>query len=627
MSVRILHLEDSPVDAELIALELSTQGIDCTIRRVESAEAFKAALEQVDFDLILSDFAIPGFDGRAALSLGRERCPDVPFLFVTGTIGEEAAVELFQGGATDYVLKDRLARLPNAVRRALAEAAERRARRDAEQQLVEQAALLDKARDAIVAAGLDNAIHFWNKSAERIYGYTAQEALWKNAEELLRTEAPKLADAKKAVLERGEWIGELPRVRKDGRKILVESRWSLVHGRDGRPQAILSIDTDVTEQRRTEAQFLRAQRLESIGTLAGGIAHDLNNVLAPILMAADVLRRKVSDDRGRRMVMAIDSSARRCAELVKQILTFARGIEGERVVLQPRHVVGEIEKIARETFPKTIQLRFERAGDLWNVSGDATQLHQVLLNLCVNARDAMPHGGILTVQAENVSLDEHYAAMQPEAAPGPYVLLSVTDTGTGIAAGVLDRIFEPFFTTKEPGKGTGLGLSTSLAIVKNHRGFMAVYSEPGKGTTFKVYLPALTSPTSAAKAPRAAPQAIGGGQTILVVDDEASIRELTKETLESHGFRVLTASDGAEAVAAFAGAVGSIKAVVTDMTMPLMDGAATIRALRKMDPGVKIIATSGLAANDRDQDAADAFLQKPYTADELLSAIQDVLRR
>jgi PAS domain S-box-containing protein len=502
-------------------------------------------------------------------------------------------------------------------------------RKRAEEQIREQAALLDHARDAISVRDLENRIRFWNKGAERIYGWTAEEAVGRDPSRLLKTDQGQFDEARRTVLEKGSWIGELKVARKDGTELIIEGHWNLVRDTQGKPQAILVIGTDVTGKKKVEAQLLRAQRMESIGTLAGGIAHDLNNVLAPILMAIEVLKRNVTDGRALRLFGTLETSAQRGADMVKQILTFARGVEGERILLQPRHLLKDVEKIAAETFPKTIQIRTDAPSDLWSVSGDATQLHQVLLNLCVNARDAMPHGGVLSIAARNAERDENYAAVNLDAKPGPYVVLSVTDTGTGMPPAVMEKIFEPFFTTKEVGKGTGLGLSTSHAIVKSHGGFVHVYSEVGKGTAFKVYLPAVRAAADAA-AVRTGELPAGKGELILVVDDEASIREITRETLESYGYRTLVAGDGAEALALFAEAKKDVRAVVTDMRMPFMDGMATIRALRKLTPTIKVIATSGL-----DQDGAEAsagagviqaFLHKPYTAEKLLTTLERVLQ-
>ncbi|HXJ73414.1 MAG TPA: ATP-binding protein, partial [Candidatus Dormibacteraeota bacterium] len=383
------------------------------------------------------------------------------------------------------------------------------------------------------------------------------------------------------------------------------------------------------DKKRIEAQFLRTQRMESIGTLAGGIAHDLNNVLAPIMMSVEILKTKFTDDHSQRMLAILENSTKRGADMVKQVLTFARGVEGERVLLQPRHLLQDITKMIRETFPKTIQFKSKITDDLWPITGDATQLHQVLVNLTVNARDAMPEGGTLTVTAENFTLDSDIQHNGNMILPGYFVLVKVTDTGTGISPEVLDKIFDPFFTTKEPGKGTGLGLSTVLGIVKSHGGFVQVQTELNKGTTFLVHLPAQEGaqmlPVDAE--PREMP--VGHGELLLAVDDESAVLTMTKETLEAFGYRVLTARDGAEAIALFTAHRNDIRTVLTDMLMPHMDGPSTIRVLKKLDPSVKVIAASGLMDSEKVKDATGlekiAFLMKPYTAEKLLTTVHRVL--
>jgi CheY-like chemotaxis protein len=304
-------------------------------------------------------------------------------------------------------------------------------------------------------------------------------------------------------------------------------------------------------------------------------------------------------------------------------------VEGERVALQVSHLISEIMQIAKETFPRSIEIRTDTQKDIWIISGDATQLHQVIMNMCVNARDAMPEGGILSISAENIFIDEHYARMNIDAKVGQYVVITVSDTGTGIPPEILDRIFDPFFTTKQPGKGTGLGLSTSLAIVKSHSGFITVYSEVGKGTVFKVYLPVVKT-TEAQKADEQQLELLAGHEeSILVVDDEAMVREITSSILESHGYRVLTANDGAEAIKVYKQNREKIKVVLMDMMMPVMDGQACIRALRKVNPDIKIIAVSGLAEKEKLANVAvthvKAFLPKPYVAKRLLKTIHEVI--
>lgn len=368
--LRILHLEDDQADAALVRETLDTGGIGCTVTCVKTREDYLAALENDDFDLILTDFSLPRFDGLTALALAREKHPETPTIFVSGTMGEEAAIRCLQQGATDYVLKDRLARLPSAVQRAVTEAEE------------------------------------------------------------------------------------------------------------------------VALRKKLEAQLLRSQRLETIGALAGGIAHDLNNVLAPILMGAKILGQEVMSDAGRKILETMQARATRGAEMIQQILAFARGVGGQPALLDVGKLLAEIQSLVSETFPRSIRIEVKLQPGLDPVMGNATQLHQVLLNLCVNARDAMPHGGSLCLAARNVTLDKASNRWQPEPVSGPFVMLSVEDTGQGIPPELLDQVFDPFFTTKELGKGTGLGLSTVLGIVKSHGGFLDVASEVGKGTIFKIYLPA-----------------------------------------------------------------------------------------------------------------------------------------
>ncbi len=386
---------------------------------------------------------------------------------------------------------------------------------------------------------------------------------------------------------------------------------------------------DISERRKLEQQFLRAQRMESIGTLAGGIAHDLNNVLTPILMSVELLREPLSQVERDGVLTAIETSARRGADVVGQVLSFARGVEGRRVPVAVDRVLADVTKLASETFPRSISIRTSVEPGLPPVAGDPTQLHQVLLNLAINARDAMPDGGNLHLRAERIVVDELSVAASRELQTGVYVLLTIEDSGIGIPAENIERVFDPFFTTKELGKGTGLGLSTSLAIVRSHGGALRVYSEIGRGTTFRLYLPAGGAAHSAEGDTPAVDLPRGAGQLVLVVDDEASVRDITQRTLEAFGYRVLVASDGAEAVAVYATCVNEVALVLTDMMMPVMDGVTMIHVLRRMNPTLRIIAASGLAANGSVARAADAgvrhFLAKPYTAHALLSLMHRVL--
>lgn len=503
-------------------------------------------------------------------------------------------------------------------------------RRALDARIREQAELIDRAQDAILVRDLDHHIRSWNKGAERLYGWTAEEAVGQSIKSLLYDDTTAFTRSTEAVLELGEWTGELEQLTRDGRRVTVMARWALVRDADGRPQSILAINTDITEKKRLEQNLLRAQRLESIGTLAGGIAHDLNNVLAPILMVVSALAAEEDDPERRMDFETIERSAERGALMVRQLLVFARGHGGQMSTLQLADIASDVARMMRDTLPKNIGVRLEIAPDLWEVRADPTQMHQVLTNLCVNARDAMPLGGLLTIAVEPTIVDEVYAEMHLDAQPGAYVLLRVEDTGIGMPPNVIERMFEPFFTTKEIGKGTGLGLSTVHAIVRGHQGFINVYSEVGKGTRFRIYLPAgatdgsrVQVEESQVRLPR------GRGELILIVDDEEMIRNVASRTLERNGYRTLTAANGAEAIATYVTRRDEIALVLTDMAMPVMDGPATIVALRALDPRVRIVGSSGLNANGNVVRAIDGgarhFVPKPYTTEGLLRVLRRAL--
>jgi PAS domain S-box-containing protein len=485
------------------------------------------------------------------------------------------------------------------------------------QTLREQASLLDKAQDAIVVTDLQRRLTFWNKSAERLYGWTAGEVMGKVVTDLFYPDgdAREVQHAFDHVLRNGEWTGELQLQTKSGRRVIIESRWTLVRDGSGEPRSILSINTDVTDRRQLEQQFYRAQRLESIGTLAGGIAHDLNNVLAPIILGMGILKDRLTDSDSQEVLATITTSAKRGAEMVSQVLSFARGQEGRRLEIKVANLIDDVVRIARDTFPKNIEIVTEVEPRLPPIIGDPTQFHQVLLNLCLNARDAMPGGGRLTLSAQ---------------ARGGYVVMYVDDTGPGIPPTVIHKIFDPFFTTKEAGKGTGLGLSTSQTIVRSHGGKMEVRSEPPHGARFEIHLP--VAPVSTAPASSGEPAATprGNGQTILVVDDEPSVRLVMRTALERAGYNVLPATNGREAIDVFKGQpTGSIAAVIIDMMMPVMGGLPAMQELVKINPDVRIIAASGIPDNEATAKSVGRqvrqFLAKPFSTDKLLRAVGRVM--
>jgi hypothetical protein len=515
----------------------------------------------------------------------------------------------------------------------------------------EQAALLDKTHDAISVMNLKDGIVYWNRGAEELYGWKSSEVLGKNQWELSRkeddtTEEP-VKDARPidlngihfidqthrialtTTLAEGKWNGELQQKTRTGKGIVVMSDWALIKDKNGTPQSILFISTDITERKALEEQYRRAQRMDMLGALASGIAHDLNNVLSPIGLAIDMLQRNYgSDPKTARLLSTLETTVKRGTGVVKQILAFATGAESRRERLDPIKVLEDVRRIIDDAFPKNIlrAVTVDKGTDL--LIGDRTQIHQILMKLCINARDAMPGGGKLSLSARNVIVDEQYAGMSRGAKAGNYVLLEVMDTGVGIKKENMENLFDPFFTTKEADKGTGLGLAMVRGLVESHGGFIELSSEVHKGSTFRVYLPAASPGEHVSQPVPELKLRLGQGELILVADDELAIREITKMTLEAHGYGVLVASDGSEAVSLYAQHRHEVSLVVTDMLMPIMDGTATLSALRKINPEVKVIVVTGYVdTEDTTQlsGTVNAILRKPYSAAELMRAVNDVL--
>lgn len=495
-----------------------------------------------------------------------------------------------------------------------------------EEIILSQAALINQASDAIIMLSLDGEIQTWNKGAERLYGWTSAETVGQKDIDLYDKSSEVYREMIRCLLRDDHWKGELCHRTCSGAEVYVESRLTLTRDHINEAKSILVINTDITEKRRNQIQVLRSQRLESIGTLAGGIAHDLNNLLAPIMLSIELLEIGETNIKRLKTLETIASCAKRGADVIKLVLSFARGVEGERVDLQPETILRETVKIIEDTFLKSIQVECVMSPDLWPISGDETQLQQVLLNLSVNARDAMPSGGKLTLSIENTILDKKIVTLNGDCKPGNYVQIRIEDTGTGMPKATLDRAFEPFFTTKELGQGTGLGLSTSLAIIGSHKGFIGVYSEVGVGTRFSIYLPAIETKNSTRQPANLNNLLRGSGEWILVVDDEPAIRLITRETLEAFGYRVRLASGGAEAIEVYTELGQEIAIVLIDIMMPVVNGILTIKELRKINPDVRIIAASGLASNEKAA-AAIVFLSKPYTTEVLLKGVSDCINR
>jgi len=488
--LRILNLEDNPADSFFVARTLSGEGLVCEFIQARSRSEFEAALEQPHYDLILSDYTLPGYGGMAALVAAREKHPQTPFIFLSGTIGEEAAVESLKRGAVDYVLKDKAGRLVPAVQRALREAAEQTERHRQEQQLREQAVLLDLAQDAIIVTEMGGIVRYWSRGAERLHGWNQTEVLGRSTKEFLYPDLSWFTEAVKVLHQQGEWSGDVKKRTKAGGELLMHTHWTLMRDSSGERESVLSISTDITAQKELENQFLRAQRLESIGALAGGIAHDLNNIFSPILMTAQMLTEKLSDEEREKTLAVLTGCAQRGSEMVSRILAFARGTGGLKQRLQMDAVLAEVTRLLQSILPRPVRLKIKIEPGLPAILGNSTQIHQILMNLCVNARDAMPGGGDLLVSAQSANLENYTTHWELQPISGKFAAISVSDTGHGMAPEVLEKIFEPFFTTKGPERGTGLGLATVRGIVRNHGGFLDVVTKPGHGTTFNVYLPA-----------------------------------------------------------------------------------------------------------------------------------------
>jgi PAS domain S-box-containing protein len=502
------------------------------------------------------------------------------------------------------------------------------ASKQAEEKIREQAVLLNIASDAIFVRDLDQHILYWNQGAERLYGWKASEAIAKKADELLQLNPTQIAAILQTLLQQGEWHGELRKMTKAGKEVIIEGRWTLVRNEAGQPKSILTVDTGITEKKSLEAQFYHAQRLESLGTLASGIAHDLNNVFTPILTIAQLMRQtSMKPEKRSQMLQLLEESAHRGADMVKQILTFVRGTEGKRVVVQVTDLLQEVVTIVQQTFPRSIELHDDiPAHGIGLISADPTQLHQVLLNLCVNARDAMPNGGKLMLSVQNCVVDERFTQLNLDAQVGSYVLVTIADTGTGIPPELRDRIFDPFFTTKPIGQGTGLGLSTALGIVRSHGGFLHVSSEVEKGTQFRIYLPITATLPTKQESTDVAVQ--GKGELVLIVEDDPVIQSTNRSLLETHGYQTLIASDGIEAIALYSEQRQQIRAVLMDVMMPNLDGISAMRSLKRLNPAVKVIAVSGLASTQEAMLAAGAtvFLSKPYPLEKLLRTVSEMTK-
>ena len=637
--VLILYLEDDPRDAGLMRDKLQQANIGCELRVASDRAEYEAALAQTRFDLILSDYKLPNYDGMAALALARAQQPDVPFILISGTLGEEAAVDCVLRGATDYLLKQRLDRLVPAVLRTLAEAEERRKRREAEESRraseVQYRRLFEAAQDGILILDAETGMVVdVNPFLVELLGFPREAFLGREVWELGFFKDIVANQDHFAELQEKEYIHyeDKPLEAADGRRIDVEFV-SNIYQVDHKKVMQCNI-RDISERKALEEQLRQSQKLAAVGQLAGGVAHEFNNMLAIIRGNAELLLMDEGQHTAetREGLTRVVVASERAANLTRQLLTFSR-----KQVMQPQplvlnEVIANLTKTLNRAISENINLQCPYEALLPYVQADPGMMEQVILNLVANARDAMPQGGQLRVATEQVMLDEAHARVNPEARAGDFVCLSVSDMGTGIAPEVLPRIFEPFFTTKEVGKGTGLGLATVYGIIKQHQGWLEVSSQLGEGSTFKVFLPAIPTPAGLAAAAEVEADIRGRNETILLVEDEPALRLMTRRMLERKGYRIREATDGQEALEVWQSHAGEISLLLTDIIMPgEMTGRDLAERLWGQRPGLKVIFTSGYTADvlgastDFIQRTRSYFLQKPCPSRALLETVRRCL--
>ncbi|HWW03393.1 MAG TPA: response regulator [Candidatus Acidoferrum sp.] len=640
--LRVLCLEDNARDQELIGEKMVSEGLACEMICTRTSEEFLAALAESRFDLVLSDFSIPSYNGMAALAAVQRLAPETPFVFVSGTIGEERAVESLKAGATDYVLKNHLARLVPAVNRALREASERRTRRAAEASLRESESRFRQVTENIdevfwLASARETKLLYISPAYERIWGQSADKLyqdlrVWFEA--IHPSDRERVFEAAMAKQVQGTYDETYRIVRPDGSLRWIWERAFAIRNEAGEIFRIVGTAQDITEHRALEEQLRHSQKMDGIGQLAGGIAHDFNNLLAVMRGNAELLLMKpeqLTPD-ARDCLSHIAAAAGRAGNLTRQLLTFSRKqvMQASPVVLS--EAVANLAKMLKRIIKEDIHLHCESGAGLPYVDADIGMIEQALVNLVLNARDAMPRGGKLLIGTNRVNFDGAYAHTHPEARSGEFVCLSVSDTGTGIAPEHLPRVFEPFFTTKDPGRGTGLGLATVYGIVRQHRGWIEVSSRLGQGTTFMIYLPVVPPPQKKAGASEIHTGLRGGTESILVVEDETPVRIVTRRVLETFGYKVFEAASTKEALELWRDHQQEIALLLTDLVMPdAMTGHELADRLRAENPKLKVVLMSGYSAAIAGKDTEffrktrTYFLQKPCPSRNLIETVRSCL--
>lgn len=663
--VNILLVEDNLAEARLLQEVLKGAVLSrCQLVHTKRLGEAIERLQHESFDVVLLDLSLPDSQGLTSLDELTQRVPHLPIVVLTNTNDDELALEAVRRGAQDYLIKRRIDQgtlvraLRYAMERKQAAEALREANEILEQRVQERTSALKRANDRLqveinrrqrVQERLELAqkaskigTFEWHIQSNQVVWSAELEALYGVArgdfdgryDDWVKTLHPEDCDRTEQALQDTVHNGhgldtEFRIIRPDGETRWISAKSSVFYDEEGHPLRMIGVHIDITEKKQLEEQFLHTQRLESLGTLASGIAHDLNNILTPILASVQLLPLKLNnlDQQSQQLLDILKNSAQRGANLVNQILAFTRGVEGKRVVLSITNLIEEVESMVTQTLPKSIEILTNITPDVGTVVGDMTQLHQIIMNLCVNARDAMPEGGTLKITVQNQTVDPEIARKYLDAHAGEYVSVTVADTGIGMSSETLARIFDPFFTTKAVGKGTGLGLSAVLGIVKSHGGFIDVQSTPQRGSQFQVFLPVSMTTSSPVQIDPKSWQ--GNQELILVVDDEDAICKIIKSALEAYHYRVLTASNGVEALTLAAEHSQELSCVLIDMMMPTLDGAATLAPLQRLNPDLKVIAMSGLSTLENqtqvNQLGFQSFLPKPFSTENLLQTLHQTI--